>query len=109
MATQLRSYSFPPSQHRARLRGDANDTASRPGAGVARLETLLVAALAQVVGAGVDDDGAADDALGTDELDVLVVDGALGVALAVRLDVAEVAHVASLVRRAAVRLAVRVD
>jgi len=33
-------------------------TASRAGAGVASLERLLVATLAEVIGAGVDDDGA---------------------------------------------------
>jgi hypothetical protein len=37
---------------------DANDTASRTRASVTRLLGLLVAALAEVVGAGVDDDGA---------------------------------------------------
>lgn len=51
----------------------------------------------------------ADDALGPDELDVLVRHGALGVALAVRLDVAEVTNVAVLVGRGTVGLAVGVD
>jgi hypothetical protein len=37
---------------------DSNDTASRARASVTRLLGLLVAALAEVVGAGVDDDGA---------------------------------------------------
>lgn len=40
------------------LVGDANDTAGRTGAGVASLEGFLVATLAEIVGAGVDDDGA---------------------------------------------------
>lgn len=40
------------------------------------------------------DDGAAEDALGADELDLLVLDGALGVALGVGFEVAEVADVA---------------
>jgi hypothetical protein len=40
------------------LVGDANDTASRARAGVTSLLGLLVSALAEVVGAGVDDDGA---------------------------------------------------
>jgi hypothetical protein len=40
------------------LRGDADDTASRAWAGVTGLLGLLVSALAEVVGASVDDDGA---------------------------------------------------
>jgi hypothetical protein len=51
----------------------------------------------------------ADDALGSDEFDKLVGHGSLGVALAVGLDVAEVTHMAVLVGRSAVGLAVRVD
>lgn len=91
------------------LLGDANDTASRAGASVASLLALLVAAFAKVVSAGVDDDGAAEDALGADQLDVLVGDGALGVALAVGLEVAEVTNVALAVGGGAVGLVVRVD
>lgn len=40
------------------LRGDTNDTAGRTGTCVTSLLGLLVAAAAEVVGAGVDDDGA---------------------------------------------------
>lgn len=40
------------------LVGDTNDTASRARSGVTSLLGLLVSALAEVVGAGVDDDGA---------------------------------------------------
>ena len=49
-----------PYNHLAKLRllGDANDTASGTGAGVASLQRLLVSSLAEIVGAGVDDDGA---------------------------------------------------
>ena len=43
------------------LVGDANDTAGRAGTSVASLLGLLVAALAEVVGAGVADDGALID------------------------------------------------
>jgi hypothetical protein len=88
-----------------------------------------VAALAEVVGAGVADDGAlvgiscargecsgregektyADDALGANQLDELVLDAALGVALAIGLDVAQVADVALLVAGGAVGLVVGVD
>lgn len=40
------------------LVGDTDDTAGRTSSGVACLLGLLVSALAEVVGAGVDDDGA---------------------------------------------------
>lgn len=56
-----------------------------------------------------DDDSAADDALGTDQLDQLVGGGADGVALAISLDVAKVTNVAVLVGGSTVTLAVRVD
>lgn len=56
-----------------------------------------------------DNDGATKDALWADELDQLVGNGALGVALAVGLEVAEVTDVADLVRWSAVSLVVRVD
>ena len=61
------------------------------------------------VGAGVDDDGAAEDALGADQLDELVGDGALGVALGVGLEVAQVTDVALGVGGGAVGLVVGVD
>lgn len=51
----------------------------------------------------------ANNALGANDLDVLVGHGALGVALSIRLDVAEVTNVAVLVDRCAVGLAVGVD
>jgi hypothetical protein len=51
----------------------------------------------------------ADDALGADQLDELVLDAALGVALAVGLDVTEVANVALLVAGGTVGLVVGVD
>lgn len=51
----------------------------------------------------------ANDALGPDELDERVSNGTLGVALAVRLDVAEITDVADLVGGSAVGLAVGVD
>lgn len=68
-----------------------------------------MAALAEVVGAGVHDDGPAEDALGPDQLDEFVGDGSLGVALAVRLEVAEIADVADVVGGGAVLLGVGVD
>ena len=91
------------------LLSDPNDAASRTTARVARRLALLVPALAEVVGARVHDDGAAEDALGPDELDLAVRQGPLGVALRVRLEVAEVADVAFCVRGGAVRFAEWVD
>jgi len=102
-----------------------NLTASGAGPCVAGLQRLLSAALAEIVSAGVDNDGAllqvnnclrkalaktyANDALRADELDELVGHRALGVTLGIRLDVAEVADVAVLVGRGAVSLVVGVD
>ena len=116
---------------------EAEHTAGRSRTSVARLEGLLVATLAEIVGTGMDNHGTlpsvsqsqpglqsqksqkvercghgetyANDAVGANELDVRVLHGALGVALAVSLDVAEVADVSGLVRRSAVSLSVRVD
>ena len=51
----------------------------------------------------------ANDAVGANQLDVAVLDRALGVALAVRLDVAEITNVAGGVRGSAVGLAVGVE
>lgn len=110
------------SRAKERLLGNADDPARRPGAGIPGLLALLGVALAEVVGAGVDDDGAlfqhqesgllgglrwekgvrglgegetyAQDALRADQLDQGVGVGAFGAALAVGLDVAEVADVA---------------
>ena len=91
------------------LLSNPNDTASRTGTRVARGLTLLVSALAQIVSARVHDDSPTQHALGTDQLDLLVRDGALGIALAVCLEVAEVADVAFAVRGGAVGLGERVD
>jgi hypothetical protein len=57
----------------------------------------------------VDDNSAAKNALGADQLDELVRDGALGVALGVGLEVAQVADVALAVGGGAVGLVVGVD
>lgn len=51
----------------------------------------------------------ANDGLGADQLDVLVLNAALGVALSIGLDVAQVTNVAGLVRGSTVGLVVRVD
>lgn len=55
------------------------------------------------------DNRAAQNALGSDQLDMLVRDGALAVALAIGLEIAEVAYVAVGVFGGAVLLAVWVD
>jgi hypothetical protein len=91
------------------LLGDTDHTASRAATSVTSLLALLVLALAKVVGAGVDDDSAAENALGTDQLDELVRDAALGVALSVGLEVAKVTDVALAVGGSTVGLVVRVD
>lgn len=54
------------------LVGNANDTAGSAAAGVASLERVGVAAEAEVVDTGVDDDRAADDRVGADEGDLRV-------------------------------------
>lgn len=51
----------------------------------------------------------ANDGLGPDQLDVLVLDRALGVALGIGRDVAQVANVAVLIGRRTVGLVVGVD
>lgn len=88
---------------------NANDTASGTGTRVARSLTLLVSALAQVIRAGMHDDRPAQDALRSDQLDQLVRDGPLGVALAVGFEVAEVADVAFAVGGGAVGFGERVE
>lgn len=50
-----------------------------------------------------------NDRLGSNQLDVLILDSALGVALAISLDVAQVTNVANRVRRSTVGLVVGVD
>lgn len=91
------------------LLSDTNHTASRTTARIARSLTLLVSALAQVIRASVHDNGPAQHALGPDQLDLLVRDGALGISLAVRLEVAEVADVAFAVGGGAVGFREGVD
>lgn len=109
------------------LSSDADDTASGTAASVAGGERVGVAALAEVVGTGVDDDRAADDRVGADERDLLVLRGCqrpfltlrasatltgdvdVDVARAVSLDVAEVADVTLSVRRTSVVLSMRVE
>ena len=106
---------------------NTDDTASRTGTSVTSLLGLLVSALAEVVGAGVDDDGAllqvsivlrhrraaeetyANDALGADKLDQLVLNASLSVTLGVGLEVTKVTNVALLVAGGTVGLVLGVD
>lgn len=74
-----------------------NDAASGPSTGIARLQTVLMPAFAQVVRARVHDDGAAQHGVLADQLDEAVLDAALAVAVGVGLEVAEVADVAGFV------------
>lgn len=110
------------------LSRDTNDTTGRARTRVASLFGLLVATLAEVVGASMDDNGTlyiyqfnsreerlggvcsySDDAVGANKLDQLVRHRSLGVALAISLEVSEITDVAVLVGRGAVLLAVGVD
>lgn len=99
--------SHPP--HLSHLLSNPNNPTSGTTARVARNLALLVPALAQVVRAAVHDDGAAEHAFGPDELDLLVRQGALCVALGVRLEVAQVADVAFRVGGGAVGFGEGVD
>jgi len=95
-------------RHR-RLFADADNAAGESSAGVARGETELVAALAEVVDVGVDDHRASDDGQWAGQRDGGVGNLDHGDAVGASLDVAEVAGVADLVGRRAVRLAVGVE
>ena len=96
--------------HRTRQSlSDTNHAASRTTARIARRLALLVSALAQIIRAAVHDDRPAQDALRPDQLDLLVRDGALGVPLAVGLEVAKVADVAFAVGWGAVGFGEGVD
>jgi hypothetical protein len=91
------------------LVGDTNNTASGTASSVTGLLRFLVATLAKVVSTGVDDNGAANDALGTDQLDQLVGNASLSITLGISLEVAQVTDVALLVARGTVSLVVGVE
>jgi hypothetical protein len=57
----------------------------------------------------VDNNGSANNAVGTNQLDERISNGTLGIALAISLNVSEITNVTSLVRRSAVGLVVRVE
>lgn len=65
-----------------------------------------MSALAQIVGIGVDNHGASNDAISAKQSDLRVADGDLGGAIASSLDVAQVAQVTVLIAGGAVLLAV---
>lgn len=99
----------PPFQSMLNLLSNANDTASRTTAGIARSLTLLMSALAQIISASMHDNGPSQHALRPNQLDLLVRDGALGVALAVGFEVAEVADMAFTIGRGPVGFGERID
>lgn len=91
------------------LGSNADDATSRPATGISRHLALLVTAPTEIVGAGMHDDGPAEDALGPNQLDELVGDRTLGVALTVGLVVAEITDVADVVGGGAMLFGVGVD
>lgn len=91
------------------LLSNTNDPASRTTARVARSLALLMTALAQIISASMHDDRSAQYAFRPNQLDLLVRDGTLGVALAICFEVAEVANVAFTVGGGAVGFGERVD
>jgi len=84
-------------------------TAGGTSASVAGLQGLLVAALAKVISTGVDDQSTAQNALGTEQLDELVLHGTGSIALGISLEVAQVTDVAVRVGGSTVGLAEGVD
>lgn len=91
------------------LLSNANNTTSRTTTRIACDLTLLMTTLAQIISATMHDDRSAQYALRPDQLDMLVRDGALGIALAVGFEVAEVADVAFAVGGGTVGFGERVD
>ena len=91
------------------LVGDTNDTASGAGASVASLLGLLVSTLAEIIGASVDNNGAANDTLRSNELNQLVLNASLSVTLGIGLEVTKVTNVALLILWGAVSLVVGVE
>jgi len=91
------------------LCSNANDTASRTSTSIARLLGLLVASPAEIISSGVDDNSTTDNALWTNQFDELVSDRALAIALAICLEVAQIAYMTGLIRWSTVCLAKRVE
>lgn len=61
-----------PGRSAVTLLGDTNDTAGWTSTSITRLLAVLMATLSEVISAGVHNNGAPDDALGSNELDQLV-------------------------------------
>ena len=89
--------------------GETDDTAGEAATRVAGLEGLFIAALTQVVVLGVDDEGAAHTGVLTIDVDQLVLQLALNVAMLVSMHIAEVADVTDLLSWASVGLSMRVE
>lgn len=75
----------------------SDDAAREPGTGVSCVETVHESSAAQVVGVGVHDHGAPEDAVGSDQRDQRVLERELRHARVVSLDVAQVAGVSVIV------------
>lgn len=91
------------------LSSNANDTASRTETSVTSLLGLLVTTTAEVISASVDDKGTAQNALGTNQLDKLVLHVAGRVTLSIGLEVAQVTNVTVGISGSTVGLAVGVE
>lgn len=76
---------------------NADDTTSRTSARITGLLALLAFSLAEIIGTRMHDDGTAQHALLSDQLDEAVLDAALAIAVAVGCKVSEVADVADLI------------
>jgi len=79
------------------LSSDTNDTTGRSSTSITSLLGILVGTSTKVISSSVDNDGSSNDALRADEFDELVGDTALGIALAISLDVAKIAYMADLI------------
>lgn len=75
------------------LLSNANDTARGPPSRIACSLALLMAALAQVIGTSMYNDCTSQYALRPDQLDQLVLNATLRIALGISLEVAEIANV----------------
>lgn len=89
--------------------GNANNAAPDAGTSVARWLAQLVSTLAKIIGIGVHDNGASDDAVGAEERNLGVGDFDLGGAVAGGLNVAQIAQVTILVDGSAMLLAIRIE
>lgn len=65
--------------------------------------------LSEIISAGVGDDSAANNAIRTNQLDVLVLNRTLGISLSISLDVTQVTNVSVLVLGSTMLLSVRVE